>query len=190
MKRFWRVTSPELDRHQLLINIIERNRLWIEVADAKAAVVLVFATAILGFLAPSITAAIDAIQDTQWGETAVIRFVLVITFVVITLVIVAAGIRTVWCAFETLLPDIKQRRGDGATFFGDIAKREHKEWEKYIFALSAEKLLEDLIEQSHTTACIANAKHFSVQRAVRSVFIVVLLSPALYLVSWLVSQSP
>lgn len=167
MTLFWPWTRPREDRHHLLSDLLNRNGRWIEVADAKAAAMLVFVTAVAGFLvepsfktAKKLATAQIAIGTTESATTGVV-------FSLLLLSLIAAAFYTIRHVLMALDPSLARKRAAGYVFFRDIAGRDLADLEKKLLESQSTILERDLVEQIHTTAIIALAKHQHVRKAIR-----------------------
>ncbi len=169
-------------RTDLFSKLLDRNGRWIEVADTKAGVVLVFATAVLKeLIAPQLAdARMVLVSLQQSGAWTQVRLPYV--FLLFLLITTFFALRAMYHAFKAINPTLTRRQRHGHIFFGDIAKHtDLAAYQRQLLALKAEEVDEQLIEQIHTTAHIALTKHRHVGQAINSIISVIPLGLLLYI---------
>lgn len=181
------VAKPQPNRFEALSKVLDRNGRWIEVADAKAGVVLVFTTAVLRELVGPSIRALRTLATALSSPVSMPTIVLFCLFVSTLLVVTITALRAVFHAFGVLNPKLTRGRQPGHIFFGDIAQQDFAKYQQQMATIQSEDLEEEVIEQIHTTACIARVKHEHVGRAVRSVFLIIPFGLLLYVLSLYVS---
>lgn len=169
MKRFWRSTTTDIDRHQLLSDLLDRNGRWIEVADAKAAVVLVFVTAVAGALVAPTTESVQHFQRALCDEPTIGDWAGASLLSLLVLLAGAPSILATWNAFKALIPDTKRYEDSGHLFFGDVARADLPEWYRWMRQATEQDVEKELAEQVHATARIALNKHRHVNQAIRAI---------------------
>lgn len=119
------VTEPPASsqRTDFLSKLLDRNGRWIEVADAKAGVVLAFATAALKeLIAPQLADARTLLASLQrsgaWRQVW-LPYVFLLFLVLTTILVLCAA----YHAFKAINPTLTRRRPRGHIFFGDIAEQ-------------------------------------------------------------------
>lgn len=151
-------------------------------ADAKAGVVLAFATAALKeLIAPQLADARTLLASLQrsgaWRQVW-LPYVFLLFLVLTTILVLCAA----YHAFKAINPTLTRRRPRGHIFFGDIAEQtDLATYQRELVALQPGKVEEQLIEQVHTTADIAMTKHQHVRRAIDSIVLVIPFGLLLYI---------
>jgi hypothetical protein len=166
VRRFWRSTRPEIDRIEILSAQLERNARWIDAADAKAGAVLVFVTAVVGLLLAPLVAGVEIALGSAPPKDTFSLHIIATVYVAATGIAFFAALNSLLESFRALLPQVKRTGTRGDVFFGDIAHRSLREWERQVESLTAPSLILDLTEQVHRTARIANFKHHRARSAI------------------------
>jgi hypothetical protein len=170
-------------RSDALSKVLDRNGRWVEVADAKAGVILVFTTAVLKELvAPSIRT-MRALGTTFTPPLATRTGVVAWIFLILLLLVATTAVLALFYAFRVLSPRTQRKRPPGHIFFADVARQDFATYEREMQAISMAELEQEVIEQIYSIADVAQVKHRYVRRAVVSVFLVIPLGLLLYVLS-------
>lgn len=146
--------------------LLDRNGQWIGVADAKAAVILVFLVAIFPVLAvPVLLITQISIRTIPHNARFWVYLPLVGSIILLTLFLITAFI-TFHHVLKTLKPRLTRQRKPSLIFFGDIANLEYGQWQECIVKLDPHMLALQVSEQVYATAEIAHYKHRHVQQAI------------------------
>lgn len=167
MKRFWNSTSKSPDAAALLSNLLDRNGRWIEVADAKSAVVIVFASTYSGIVAVPAVIAWTDIQGSTTVAEGLVACALIGGYAVLCIASALVTMYTLSKAFNALRPRLDRGLRQGLLAFNDIAATDRETWTRAVRELASDELIDQLAEQVHTTALIAASKHEHLQRAIR-----------------------
>lgn len=154
-KRFWDSAESELDRYQLLSDLLNRNTRWIDVVDTKVIAVLFFVGAIIR--------ANGSARDLDWTEVSRLNSGVAAAgalFVITSVAVAGAALGTVY----PLLPRVVRQRGRGRMFLADIEERGSGEWEQSILGAWPSDLVTVLIRQVHASRTIAARKHRHVRK--------------------------
>ena len=168
------------DRGALLNNILDRNNRWIEVADTKAGVVLLFATFILKeVVAPNLVKGRallpEAMNPPTWQHLTHSACFFATMFAAIALIGWA-----IWSAFRVLDPKLTRKHRPGHLFFADVANEDLAVYQRDLLPLTTREFELEMTEQIHTNATIAKTKHGYVKAAIRCVIVVIPISFVLY----------
>jgi hypothetical protein len=158
-------TGAELDRRAMLEKNLERQTEWIRNSDVKIAMLLPINTALIAVLASQLD---EARQAVHW--------VLVIATSVPTLVSFGSAVLAAMPQFRHI--------GDSLIYFGDVAHHSREVFHDRVLNLTPEAHFEDLAEQVHFAAFLAQRKY----RHVRNAYVALLIAlpfwtAALYLLN-------
>jgi Family of unknown function (DUF5706) len=160
-------SSAQTWRREVLTELLNRNILLTEFADAKAGALLVFAVIIIGgVIEPVVDAAVEvvgAIRSDPSPQTIGTAAAMCLLTAWTTWY---AG-RVVMTTIQTVTPQMRppDATTDNLLFFDDIAVTPRQEWLSKIERASSGELENDLAEQAHTVARIADDKHRKIRRA-------------------------
>jgi len=131
--------------------ILERNLAWIAASEVKVGVVVAIDTAMLGGIVAAFSAS-NPVARTWLIDLS-------------TLIAVGALGIAILCAAMSILPRI---RGPARSllFFGRIAEMDSSEYGNKLLQVSDNELLEDLTNQIHRNAQIANTKFGWVRKSI------------------------
>jgi hypothetical protein len=183
VKRFWDAAETELDLYHVLSDMLNRNTRWVEVADAKAAAVLVFVGAVVRTIADPVSSSVRAISADDLLHPEGFIVVIHSLFLLTTLTACLAALWAVYHAFMTLIPRVSRQPIRGRMFFADIASRDINTWRTAMLSATPADLVDDLLAQVHAASVIASAKHGHTRMAIGGLFGVLALAPVLYLLS-------
>ncbi len=151
------------ERFGVLSSILDRNGRWIEVADTKANIFLVLATALAGITsAPAVDGACAALALVRAGGAWRLANAGVYTLVLVALVVaLALGL---WHAFGTIRARTVRHQRRGFVFFGDVVKSSPQNLEKHLLSQDAAEFNRQVVEQIYATADIADQKYHHLGR--------------------------
>ncbi len=137
------------ERIRFLETNLGRQLSWIGAADSRSALAFALNTGMLGVLA-----AISPKQATAWAVAPAVFASFAVVFALGSLV----------CLTFASFPRVDGPRGS-LVFFGGIAQRTAEQFKEAVNVLSDESYVDDLANQCHRNAEIANRKFSWVQRA-------------------------
>lgn len=142
---------------QFLQSELSRVSDWIKFADAKAGFIVVFYSAIFGFLWTQkeniITRVLGGAGICGWTYD-------VIVFSIIILILVGF-----YFLYATVCPKLKNGNTDRSLFyFGNVAKMKIEDYLKDVEKMTEEEACRQIAEQIHTNSVIANVKMDSVKK--------------------------
>lgn len=171
------VTAPP-DRLDFLNKLLDRNGRWIEVADLKAGVVIVFTTALLKELVAPLLRTASSVLSRPFPDFP--GALIPLAFTVLLGLLTAASLHALVLAFLTLFPKISRAAERGSVFFGDISALDLECFKQRILTKPSEAISQDLAEQIHTTARLAGRKYQRVTRSLRSLFVTIVVGLLTY----------
>jgi hypothetical protein len=175
-----------VNHYEMLTKLIDRNSRWSEVADAKAGVVLVFATTILKILVGDPVKAVPKIAGALPSDLNALTVLFTLAFIVCFAVSIWGGVLAISESLRALRPRITRQAPAGLVFFGDIAARPAHDYIEHALLIEKDALNRDLAEQVHTTADISAIKHRHVHSAIFGIYILIVGSLPLYVLTLLV----
>lgn len=156
--------KTELSKQQLPVELLKVINGWIDSADNKANTILAFNGAIFAFLVTQSTDIKSFVSKLDCGG-------LIYDFITLLyLSYLTTFFYSIYHVLKTLLPDIKTRH-PSLFFFGSISNETFENYRKKYFALKNDDAVDVLLEQVHTNSTIANLKHKNLQKAIKSLFV-------------------
>lgn len=157
------------DRTEHIRDLLNRNGRWIEVADAKAGVVIVFATALAQQVTGPALGKAALLIPAAYRTARAEEIVAVLVYVLLLTVTAALSGLALLDSFRALTPRLTRKRETRHAYFGDIAASSHDKLVEYFAEASDNEIRHDLIEQVQTTAEIADIKFRRASRAIKAV---------------------
>jgi len=143
---------------QFLQSELSRVSDWIKFADAKAGFIVVFYSAIFGFLW---TQKENIIARVLSGSGICGWTYDIIVFSIAILILVGF-----YFLYTTVCPKLKNGNTDRSLFyFGNVAKMKIEDYLKDVEKMTEEEACRQVAEQIHTNSVIANAKMDSVKKS-------------------------
>lgn len=148
----------ENERLVALSGILDRNGRWIEVADTKANIFLVLATALAGITsAPAVDGTCAALALVRAGGAW--RLASASFYFLVLIALVTALALGLWHAFSTIRARTVRNQRRGFIFFGDVVKSSPQNLEKRLLSQDAAEFNRQVAEQIYATADIADQKY-------------------------------
>ena len=177
--------EQDYEQYNAYSQLLDRNSLWIGVADTKAGFILGFLLAAFPvFMVPVLPVVLRVMKAIPHHAPFWMYFPTV-GFVALLVLFLAAALLTLVHVLMTLTPRLTRQGKPGLIFFGDIASQEYKQWQQHMLALDPQMLVLQVLEQVYVTACIANCKHRHVRLAIRALVVTILLGIVLSILSQL-----
>lgn len=144
--------------HVHLEKILDRQIAWISSADAKAMVVLPVCIAMIGAIA-----AISPTDSCAWNATSIVGTVISLGLLVSSVLFLGAA----------TFPRTSGPNGS-LIYFGGISSNPIETYRDSVKSLSRTQYTDDLINQTHRNAQIADAKHGAVKKSIALLYLAVL----------------
>jgi len=151
---------------------LERIINWIQNADYKASIILLFNGGIIAILADKLSNLLKFILS---ANLILMHIYLILIFVFFILFLLS-----IYNAFKVLLPDVKSRSKYKLFFFMSICDLSKEEFTEKMKLLSDDEIIENLSEQSYITSEIAKTKFYHLGKswkflAISFIFLIILL---------------
>lgn len=165
--------------------LLDRNGLWIGVADTKVSVILGFLVATFPiFTAPALPIVLKVVKSIP-RSAPFWMYLPAAGFIALLVLFLVSALVTLVHVLMALTPRLARQGKPGLIFFGDVASQEYHQWQQQMLTLDPQMLTLQLLEQVYVTACIAARKHKHVRLAIRALAVTILLGLVLYVLSQL-----
>jgi hypothetical protein len=175
--------EQDYEQYNAYSQLLDRNSLWIGVADTKSGFVLGFLLATFPvFMVPVLPVVLREVKAIPRHAPFWMYFPTV-GFIALLVLFLAAALLTLIHVLMTLTPRLTHQGKPSFIFFSDIASQEYQKWQRQMLALDPQTLALQVLEQVYATACIADRKHRHVRLAIRVLFVTILLGLVLSIIS-------
>lgn len=148
----------KMKKLELIITNLERVSKWIEHADQKVGVALVFQAGLITFLTTGRLYDIKAILYKKCDFSPLFLLFLLFLFIIFI-------VKATYYSFKALYPDPEERERS-FFFFGSIANMQEGKFKKDFLSLTDEEVEEDLNNQVFINSKIAKEKFKNVKKAI------------------------
>lgn len=144
--------------HEHLEQILDRQITWISGADSKAAVILPVCIAMIGAIA-----AVSPTDSCAWNVISIGLTAISLGLLVSSVLFLGA----------TTFPRTSGPEGS-LIYFGGISSKPLESYRDDVLSLTTIQYTEDLINQAHRNAQIAEAKHAAIKKSIALLYLAVL----------------